>query len=363
MILGSIAHQGSLLLAHLIASAVRSLCLGCFAALALRASRTKIVSARLAVWTALLYAALAMPLLGIMLPSVSLQIPGAAVHLLPRPFGSAIAPPTSEDPGKTQTVAAGVPTNNFRAEKNPRVVLDRERITSLVITVRPVFNHISGGVPKLVEIHRSLPWIVIFSGIYFLFAVLFLARLCLGIIFSRRLVHSARPICDSDATGALALRALEAGLLVPPLLAESELISVPVTVGILRPVILFPIDWRKWSAAALHAVIAHEVSHVIRRDALTQRLSLLHRAIFWFSPLGWWLHRCLVETAEEASDEAALVSGADRASYAETLLGFVAALQQSPRRVYWQGVSMAKAGQAENESTGFSHGKEMFRCG
>ena len=135
--------------------------------------------------------------------------------------------------------------------------------------------------------------------------------------------------------------------MVIPDLAESAAISVPVTMGILRPVILFPVEWREWDLAALHAVIAHELSHVIRRDALTQRLSLLHRAIFWFSPLSWWLHRCLADAAEEASDEAALVSGADRARYAETLLGFFAALQESPRRVYWHGVSMAKAGQAE----------------
>ena len=58
--------------------------------------------------------------------------------------------------------------------------------------------------------------------------------------------------------------------------------------------------------AKLDAVIAHEVSHVVRRDALTQRLSLLHRAIFWFSPLAWWLDRHLAELAEQASDEAAL---------------------------------------------------------
>jgi len=120
-----------------------------------------------------------------------------------------------------------------------------------------------------------------------------------------------------------------------------------VTLGIMQPVILFPAEWREWDVAALHAVIAHELSHVIRRDALTQRLSLLHRAVFWFSPLSWWLHRCLADVAEEASDEAALVSGADRTRYAETLLGFFAAIQETPRRVYWHGVSMAKAGQAE----------------
>jgi hypothetical protein len=105
--------------------------------------------------------------------------------------------------------------------------------------------------------------------------------------------------------------------------------------------------WRKWDEPALAAVIAHEMSHIARRDALTQRLALAHRAIFWFSPLAWWLNRTLVDAAEEASDEAALAAGADRAFYAETLLGFFAALSKNSGRVYWQGVSMAAPGQAD----------------
>ena len=117
--------------------------------------------------------------------------------------------------------------------------------------------------------------------------------------------------------------------------------------GVLRSTILLPAGWREWDDAKLDAVVAHEVSHVARRDALTQRLSLLHRAIFWFSPLAWWLDRRLADLAEQASDEAALTCGADRKDYATTLLGFFEALHAAPGRVWWQGVAMAKAGQAE----------------
>ena len=111
-----------------------------------------------------------------------------------------------------------------------------------------------------------------------------------------------------------------------------------------------PSDWHAWDQEKLDAILAHEVSHIARRDALTQRLSLLHRAIFWFSPLAWWLDRHLADLAEQASDEAALACGVDRTSYARTLLGFFEALQAAPGRVWWQGVSMAKAGQAERQA-------------
>ena len=117
--------------------------------------------------------------------------------------------------------------------------------------------------------------------------------------------------------------------------------------GAFWPTILLPSDWREWDEEKLDAVLAHEFSHVARRDALTQRISLLYRAIFWFNPLAWWLNRHLAALAEQASDEAALSGGADQNHYARTLLGFFEVLQTAPRRIRWQGVSMARPGQAE----------------
>jgi hypothetical protein len=116
--------------------------------------------------------------------------------------------------------------------------------------------------------------------------------------------------------------------------------------GVLHPIVLLPTTWRDWDDAKLDAVIAHELSHIARRDTLTQRLSLLHCTIFWFSPLAWWLNRHLADLMEQASDEAALSCGVERKAYAMTLLSFFEALQGTPRRVWWQHVSMASAGRA-----------------
>jgi hypothetical protein len=170
-------------------------------------------------------------------------------------------------------------------------------------------------------------------------------RFVVGLAFGHRLVQNSRKIDEPRLT--IRLAANVADLPFPPRAAESELISVPLTMGALRPTILLPCEWRDWDDAKLDAVLAHEVSHVARHDALTQRVSLLHRAIFWFSPLAWWLDRHLADLAEQASDEAALACGVDRKDYARTLLGFFETLQTAPGRVWWQGVSMAKAGQAE----------------
>ncbi len=71
-----------------------------------------------------------------------------------------------------------------------------------------------------------------------------------------------------------------------PVLAESESVSVPLTLGVLRPMVLIPSGWRDWESTKLSAVIAHELSHVKRKDTLTRALSLIYRSVFWFSPLG-----------------------------------------------------------------------------
>jgi len=185
------------------------------------------------------------------------------------------------------------------------------------------------------------------AGIYFGVALLLLVRFFVGLVFGQRLMRASLEIDEPRVSLRLASRAYASGLPSAPRAAESEFISVPLTLGVLRSTILLPAGWREWDDAKLDAVVSHEVSHVARRDALTQRLSLLHRAIFWFSPLAWWLARRLADLAEQASDEAALTCGADRKDYARTLLGFFEALQAAPGRVWWQGVAMAKAGQAE----------------
>jgi len=372
MISAPVVHACSAFLAHLIAPAVRSLFLGCLTALGVAALRVKSVSARLAIWKVVLYAALAMPLLGLILPSLSFELPATVARLIPQKAAIANALRPSRDTSATGGLAPdafpvglflmhsetplAVTGSGVRPVSPARTSRSHVPLGEHAISTKPVAvvresnkSKIYPASPVIAAKKRdaSLPWIVLLAAAYISITLFFFVRLLLGNIFSRRLVRGARPIAESEAIELLTFSGWEGHSAVPVSLAESELISVPITLGVLRPIILLPVEWREWSSVALRAVLAHERSHVIRRDALTQRLSLLHRAIFWFSPLSWWLHGRLADVAEEASDEAALISGADRAQYAETLLSFFLALQRTPRRVNWQGVAMAKAGQAE----------------
>ncbi|MFX8543034.1 M56 family metallopeptidase, partial [Acinetobacter baumannii] len=77
-----------------------------------------------------------------------------------------------------------------------------------------------------------------------------LIRLAAGLVYGARLVRASTPI--------------------DPGVRESKAVTVPVTIGILKPAILLPGDWRAWAPARLQAVLAHERSHVQRRDPLRQ---------------------------------------------------------------------------------------------
>jgi TonB family protein len=106
----------------------------------------------------------------------------------------------------------------------------------------------------------------------------------------------------------------------------STQLGAPVSIG---DCIVLPEHHGHWSQAELQAVVAHELSHIQRGDFLMMNLAQLHRALFWFNPLAWWLPRRLSLLNEHLSDDAALAAFADRSDYARLLLDFT--VQQQPR--------------------------------
>jgi beta-lactamase regulating signal transducer with metallopeptidase domain/predicted nucleic acid-binding Zn-ribbon protein len=111
-------------------------------------------------------------------------------------------------------------------------------------------------------------------------------------------------------------------------------LSTPVTIG---STVILPADYADWDEAKLRIVLAHEQSHVRQGDFYLQLFAALHVAVFWFSPLGWWLQRTLSELGEALSDRAGLEEAPSPSSYAQVLLEFAA----RPRTTPLAGVAMA----------------------
>ncbi len=299
---------------HLVDPAIRSAAFALAAGLSLLVFRVKDASMRLLAWTSVLYAALSMPFLGWLVPPVPVAVSGIfASHLAANP--SASQPKVD---GKL-TLIQLAPADKAQAQ------------------VRSAAQPIS----QLPESQR-VSWPQFAVGIYLLAAATFLARLGFGLALTRRLRRASRPIADSETLTILQVQARAVGVARLPALASSDAVTVPVTLGFPRPVILLPSTWREWEDPKLRAVVAHELAHVARKDSVTLMLATLYRCLFWFSPLSWWLERRLAELAEQVSDDWALRAIADRAYYAGILLGFMSTLKNSSGRVRWQGASMAK---------------------
>jgi GWxTD domain-containing protein len=242
------------------------------------ATRIKDAHMKLTAWTVVLVAVLLMPLAAPVTPRLSISVP----RFMSQAGNRKPQPP---------------PAFNFPA-------------------VRPDFN-------ALHQKTSSPHWTDLAAGIWLLAALTMLFRLAIGLRLSARLVRSTRLIGDHIRESNI---------------RESNLVRVPITVGVIGPVVILPSDWRDWPAPKFRAVMAHERAHVLRRDPLRQLFASIYRSVAWFHPLAWWLRTELAELAEEASDDAAIAAVEDRAKYAEALLSFI---ERTPRRVQWEGVTMA----------------------
>src|SRR6185436_8641761 len=121
-------------------------------------------------------------------------------------------------------------------------------------------------------------------------------------------------------------------------------LSVPLTIGLFRPVIVVPADGRDWSSEHRADVLIHELAHIRRRDCLTHTIGWVACAVHWFNPLAWLaLYRARVER-EHACDDVVLSAGARPSAYAQELLT-TAQLAQIPLGAGAASLAMARKSQ------------------
>ena len=100
-------------------------------------------------------------------------------------------------------------------------------------------------------------------------------------------------------------------------------VVVPVTWGVLRPVVLLPPQSSAWSEDCLRAALLHELAHVQRGDWGTQLMGRLACALYWWHPLVWRAARQGREESERACDDLVLGTGMKAADYAQRLVEVV----------------------------------------
>ncbi len=104
-------------------------------------------------------------------------------------------------------------------------------------------------------------------------------------------------------------------------LLESALVRSPLTIGHLKPIILFPIGLiNRLTEAEVEAVLAHELAHILRRDYIFNLLQSLVEAVFYFHPAVWWLSSQIRQERESACDDQAITLLGNKIMYAKALV-------------------------------------------
>ena len=240
------------------------------------------------VWAATILASLALPLFALLLPAWHSTTLGPAAALWsPAPANS----------------------NSASSHAIPSLVVD-------AVAASPVFNKLTFA--------ALLGWVL---GLSFV-----LLRLIAGLSRLAWVSAHAKPLFDDGwMRTVLDLSSFHKIKRSVRLLQCDSPLRMPLTWGILRPVIVLPSCAVQWPEDRRHIVLAHELAHIARHDWFLQICAELTRAVYWFHPLAWLAAARLRQESERACDDAVLLSGIPASQYASHLLDLARTLENSGR--------------------------------
>lgn len=103
-------------------------------------------------------------------------------------------------------------------------------------------------------------------------------------------------------------------------------VDSPVTIGMVKPVILLPMDNEKYSASEI-GIIRHELHHITNIDGLFRFLTFIIIAMEWYNPLAYYLFKENIAVSEMFCDEAA-VKSMNKEEKADYMRCIIAAAEQ-----------------------------------
>ncbi|MBS1813075.1 MAG: hypothetical protein JST84_33220 [Acidobacteria bacterium] len=166
----------------------------------------------------------------------------------------------------------------------------------------------------------NINWFKVAISVWLIGVLLVLGRLALGTLRMRRITYEAECLTDYHWSALTSRLRAQLDLSAHISLYASEEISMPVTWGIWRPVVLLPAESAQWSTDWRRIVLLHELAHIKRRDCLTQMIANWACAFYWFHPLTWYAAKRLRVERELACDDYVLEVGTRASDYASYLV-------------------------------------------
>jgi beta-lactamase regulating signal transducer with metallopeptidase domain len=167
-------------------------------------------------------------------------------------------------------------------------------------------------------LQTNLPLVV---GIWVLGCAILFSRLILGYLWVNSLKNSPKNQFDEKLTMVLETLKLKMNITKSVQVKVSSMVSLPMIMGVLKPVILIPACLVSgFSQQQLETILAHELAHLKRHDFLLNGLQSVLDVIYFFHPAMWLLSAQIRKERENCCDDMALEVSGSKLLLAKTLV-------------------------------------------
>ena len=235
-------------------------------------------------------------------------------------LGSKYGTFNNERPELASVHALDIPSDSVASafgRETPRLALDAPATEESSETPKA-----SWFMSTYTKLSRNFPtlsrWI---AALYVCGVIAVLVRLFQGLMGGRRLRKLATPISEPALLKSVRKLAHQIGLKSVPTVAWCRQISIPVVVGVMKPMILLPMEIvTGLTSNQLEALLLHELSHIRRFDPIINLMQRFVEAILFFHPAVWCVSRRVSFERENVADDMVLAAGWDRPQYADALV-------------------------------------------
>ncbi|HZF39676.1 MAG TPA: M56 family metallopeptidase [Blastocatellia bacterium] len=289
------------------------------AGLGARSLRRASAASRHLVWSVAMASLLALPALSVALPSWRIAALPSLATIVNAPVDAAVKDGSRKPAGFEATAAAP----EFEPAREPGAGLRVQSQPLNIGTESPASNPGSSrfdATPNPDASSRNgFDWKIALSLAWLAGAFVVMARLAAG---TARIWLLTRQAHGVESSWLMLARTLATRLRLRRRVSifKTDRISMPMTWGLMRPAVLLPKESDEWSTECRWIVMAHELTHVKRRDCLMQALAQLACAVYWFNPLVWFAAWRLRVERELACDDHVLEAGAKASDYASHLV-------------------------------------------
>lgn len=286
---------------------------------------------------ALRHQVLAFSLLGILvLPILMMYFPGWESVAFPKLWEKPI-PVVQNQSFDISTM----PIDNF--QNNPKEIISVEQQQ----TVKPLSTNLVSNSTQTYSISNFLSRFIELYGVLTLWLLGFffvLLRTIIGLLGISKLTRHGKIINEYPWQQLIRYFLSKAPIKRKIRLIKNSRVWIPMTCGVIRPVVIIPDESEKWPLEQCSSVLFHELSHIKRKDFLIRVLGRISCALYWFNPLCWIVYRKLKREQEKACDEMVLQTGIKPSTYASHLLLMKKAMEGGH---YFPAAALGMAGQSE----------------